>query len=260
MGKATTDGRAVIYLRVSTDEQADTGFGLDVQRERCRAMATAKGFTVVAEHVDAGLSGTLAPAARPGLAAVLAAVDAGDADTVIVYALDRLGRRTAIVLDVVERLRGAGCAVVSCRESLDSTTPAGVFVVSMFAALAQLERDTIVERTTAGRNARGQVDGERGGRVPFGYRRTVDGLEVDDDAADIVRRIIAERRRKGGTFQAIADGLNLDGITTARGGQTWRPSSVAVVWANRDAYAGGQRGASSVRWPAIIGERVQLAA
>ena len=251
MSKATTDGRAVIYLRVSTDEQADA-YGLDVQRERCRAMACVKGFAVVAEHVDAGISGTLAPGARPGLAAVLAAVDAGDVDTVIVYALDRLGRRTSIVLDVVERLRVAGCAVVSCRESLDGTTPAGAFVLTMFAALAQLERDTIVERTTAGRNARGQVDGERGGRVPFGYARTPDGLTVDDDAASIVRRVIAERRRKGGTFQAIADGLNRDGITTARGGQTWRPSSVAAVWANRGAYAGGTRGASSVRWPAIL--------
>ena len=251
MSKATTDGRAVIYLRVSTDEQVDA-YGLDVQRERCRAMATVKGFAVVAEHVDAGISGTLAPGARPGLAAVLAAVDAGDVDTVIVYALDRLGRRTSIVLDVVERLRVAGCAVVSCRESLDTTTPSGSFVLTIFAGLAQLERDTIVERTTAGRNARGRVDGERGGRVPFGYARTSDGLTVDDDAAAIVRRIIAERRRTGGTFQAIADGLNRDGITTARGGQAWRPSSVAVVWRQRDAYAGGTRGASSVRWPAIL--------
>lgn len=252
MGKATTDGRAVIYLRVSTDEQADTGFGLDVQRERCRAMATVKGFAVVAEHVDAGLSGTLAPGARPGLAAVLAAVDAGDVETVIVYALDRLGRRTSIVLDVVDRLRVAGCAVVSCRESLDGTTPAGAFVLTMFAALAQLERDTIVERTTAGRNARGAKDGERGGRVPFGYRRTAAGLTVDADAAAIVRRIIAERFRKGGTLESIAERLNADGIPTPRGGQTWRPSSVAVVWANRDAYAGGTRGASAVRWPAIL--------
>lgn len=259
MGQATTDGRAVIYTRVSTDEQADA-YGLDVQRERCRAMATVKGFVVVAEHIDAGLSGTLAPAARPGLASALAAIDAGDADTLIVYALDRLGRRTSIVLDVVERLRLAGCAVVSCRESLDTTTPSGSFVLTLFAALAQLERDTIVERTTAGRNARGRVDGERGGRVPFGYRRADDGLTVDDDAAAIVRRIIAERRRKGGTLESIADGLNRDGIATPRGGQAWRPSSVAAVLANRDAYAGGTRGASSVRWPAIIGERVQLAA
>lgn len=251
MSKATTGERAVIYSRVSTDEQADA-YGLDVQRERCRAMATVKGLDVVAEHVDAGYSGTLAPGARPGLAAVLAAVDAGDVDAVIVGSLDRLGRRTAIVLDVVDRLRVAGCAVVSCRESLDSTTPAGVFVVSMFAALAQLERDQIVERTTAGRNARGRVDGERGGRLPYGYRRTSDGLTVDDDAAAIVRRIIAERRRPGGTLDAIAAGLNRDGIPTPRGGQTWRPSSVAVVWRQRDAYAGGTRGASAVHWPAVL--------
>ncbi len=61
---------AAIYLRVSTEEQAKSGFGLDVQRERCSAMAVAKGWTVDAEHIyrDEGISGTKTAADRPGLA------------------------------------------------------------------------------------------------------------------------------------------------------------------------------------------------
>jgi len=247
--------RAAIYVRVSTEDQAREGYGLDVQRERCRAQAIAKGWTVVAEYADEGLSGTLDIDGRPGLSGLLDAVEAGDVDAVITLALDRLGRRTAVVLRLVERLNDAGAELVSCKESLDTSTPQGSFVLTMFAALAQLERDTIVERTTAGRNARGQVDGERGGRVPFGYVRTMvdgkaSGIQVDADAADVVRRIF-RRRRQGIALATIADELNAAGITTARG-HDWHASSVAVVLQNGTAYAGGVRGASDVRWPAII--------
>lgn len=254
----TTTGRAVIYLRVSSDEQAD-GYGIDVQRERCRGMAAAKGAAIVAEYVDV-LSGTLPADARPGMAAALAAVDDGAANMLIVYALDRVGRATAVVLDIVERLRCRGAAVVSCREALDTTTPAGQFVLTMFAALAQLERDNIVERLAHGRAQRARRDGDGGGRVPFGYRRDAGRLVVDDDAAAIVRRIFAERRAKGGTLASIADALNGDGISTPKGGTAWRPSTVAAVLANVDAYRGGRRGTSPVDWPVIIAPRYAAAA
>ena len=253
---AETGTRAAVYVRVSTEDQVE-GFGLDVQRQRCHAQALAKGWTVVGEYADEGISGTYGPDQRPGLAELQEAVEAGDVDAVIVLALDRLGRRTVVVLGLVERLNTAGADLVSCKESLDTSTPQGSFVLTMFAALAQLERDTIVERTTAGRNARGAIDGERGGRVPFGYVRLFDaetrkaeGIEVDQMAANTVRHIF-RRRRQGATLTRIADELNADGIPTARGG-TWHASSVAVVLDNGHAYAGGKRGASAVRWPAII--------
>jgi DNA invertase Pin-like site-specific DNA recombinase len=84
----------------------------------------------------------------------------------------------------------------------------------------------IVERTTAGRNHRGRIDGERGGRVPFGYSRVlvVQGgdvkhvAEIDLVAAEVVRRIYRERRRKL-SLREIADGLNRDGVPTPQGGQ-----------------------------------------
>lgn len=251
----TKDTRAAVYVRVSTEDQAREGYGLDAQRERCRALLVAKGWTYAGEYADEGLSGTLDVSDRPGLADLVAAVEAGEVDAVVTLALDRLGRRTAVVLRLVERLNAAGAELVSCKESLDTSTPAGNFVVTMFAGLAQLERDTIIERTTAGRNVRGKVDGERGGRVPYGYRRIfadgkAAGVEVDPEAAAVVRRIFT-RRRQGVPLGTIADELNTDGVRTARG-RAWHASSVAVVLGNGDAYAGGERGASNVRWPAII--------
>lgn len=239
--------RAAIYLRVSTDEQAISGFGLDVQRERCRAMATVKDWSIVETFADEGISGTKEATNRPGLAALLQAAADGSIDAVIVLALDRLGRKTRIVLDLIEQLSDAGIVLVSCKESLDTTTPQGQFVLTMFAALAQLERDTIVERTTAGRNERGKRDGERGGRMPFGYVRTEAGIVVDDHAAQLVRWIFQQKQR-GGSLRSIAAGLT---GPSPQGGQ-WRGSSVAAVLANEAAYLGGRRGESEVCWPTIL--------
>lgn len=243
--------QAAIYVRVSTEEQA-SAYGLDVQRERCAAMAVVKGWEVSRIYEDAGLSGTKGAEDRPGLAALLSDVEKGAVNSVIVLSLDRLGRKTSLVLSLVDQLAAAGAVLVSCKESLDTTTPSGQFVLTMFAALAQLERDTIVERTTAGRNARGRIDGEKGGRVPFGYVRTEEGIAIDDESAAVVRRIL-DAHSKGQTLRAIAGRLNADGIASPRGA-TWHASSIAAIINNRDAYAGGRRGDSSVCWPPIIAQ------
>lgn len=224
-----------------------TGYGLTVQAQRCQAMAIVKDWPVVETYADEGISGTKDAADRPGLAALLQAVQAGEVDAVIVLALDRLGRKTRIVLDLIEQLTAAGVVLVSCKESLDTTTPQGQFVVTMFAALAQLERDTIVERTTAGRNERGKRDGDKGGRVPYGYVRTDAGIIVDPEAASAVRWIF-DRHGAGWSLRAIAHELL---GPSPRGGQ-WHASSIATILQNRDAYQGGQRGESPVEWPAIL--------
>jgi site-specific DNA recombinase len=75
-------------------------------------------------------------------------------------ALDRLGRKTRIILDLVDQVVEASCELVSCKESLGTNTPAGRFVLTILAVLAQFERGNIVERTSSGRNARGRRDGE----------------------------------------------------------------------------------------------------
>ena len=249
----TAPPSAAIYVRVSTEEQAKSGYGLDVQQERCAAMAVAKGWTVDAAHVyaDEGISGTKLASERPGLAALLAAVAAGQIHAVIVLALDRLGRKTTIILDLVEQIIAAGVEVVSCKEALDTTTATGRFVLSLFAALAQLERDNIVERTTSGRNARGKKDGEKGGRVPYGYVRAAGGILIDSVAAAVVRRIFGMNKR-GTSLRHIAAELNAADIATPKGGSLWYPATVAVILNNKASYTGGTRGASEERWPAIL--------
>lgn len=243
--------KPAIYLRVSTTEQALEGYGLAAQRAKCAAMATVKGWPAPLEFADEGISGTKDESKRPALAALLAAIEAGKVNAVIVAGLDRVGRSTSLVLRMVELIEAGGADLVSCKESLDTSTPSGRFALTLFAGLAQLDRENIVERTTAGRNERGKIDGEKGGRLPLGYMR-VDGVEIDQAGAAIVKRIFA-LREAGATLTAIATALNDDQVQP-RHGARWYASSVREVLQNEDNYRGGRRGESNQTWPVILGE------
>lgn len=214
-------------------------------------MAAAKGWGSPRLYTDEGISGTKDASKRPELARLLADAKAGALDAVIILSLDRLGRKTRLVLDLVDELVRYGITLVSCKESLDTSTPQGQFTLTLFAALAQLERDQIAERTSAALTAKGMIDGEKGGRLPFGYLRTEAGLVVDPTAAGIVERIFA-LRGQGRSLARIAEDLNQTGITSPRGG-VWRNTSVREILLNEQAYRGGCRGDSPVRWLAILG-------
>lgn len=240
--------RAATYLRVSTDEQAKDGYGLDVQRQQTEAYALAFGLDVTARYVDEGISGTKFE--RPGLNAVLEAARAKEFDILIVPAIDRLARRASLLLKIWDELESAGVAIVAVKERIDTSTPAGRLMRTMFAGVAEFERDSIVARTAAGRNERGKRDGEKGGRVPYGYIRTVEGaIQVDENAAMIVRKIFA-LHQDGKSLRQIA--AMLEDVPTSRGGKHWYASSVSEVLKNESDYRGGLRGDSILCWPSIL--------
>jgi len=110
----------------------------------------------------------------------------------------------------------------------------------MLAAVAEFERDLIVERTTAGRNQRGKVDGDKGGKIPYGYKRSADGVVVDTSKAEMVKQIF-DLRKQGLTLRAIADKVN---------GVSFR--GVKIILDNEAAYRGGARNDSPVKWPTIL--------
>lgn len=231
--------RVAAYIRVSTDDQAESGLGLEAQRTQCTAMATVKGWNAPMFYEDAGISGTKDETERPGLAQLLADVRDGLIDTLIIASLDRLGRDVILTLQIARELKKNGVDLVSCKESLDTGTAQGQFVLGLFALLAEWERSRISERTIAALRERRKRDGETGGRMPFGYRRTDCGISIIPEEAEIVRKIFAMHKR----------GISLRKIGESTGK---RHTSIVEILRNKDAYRGGYRHGSSTCWPTIL--------
>lgn len=157
--------RAVLYARVSTPDQH-----LETQLYDLRKLAAQRGFEVVREYTDRGISGSKAK--RPGLDAMMADARRGEFSVVLVAAFDRIARSTKNFLEVVDELHELGIEFVSARESIDTSGPMGRMFITMVGSIAELERSLIVERIKAGMR-RARLEGQRLGRAP---------LDIDRDA------------------------------------------------------------------------------
>lgn len=217
--KTAPANSAVAYLRVSTDEQADSGAGLDAQRAAIEAEADRRGWEIVEWCVDAGASGKSLNG-RPELARALDLVRGRQASALIVAKLDRLSRSLLDFAGLMADAQREKWNLVALDLGIDLSTPAGEFMASVMASAAQWERRIIGQRTKDALAAK-KAAGVRLGRPT--------GLPVE-----VMARILAARTA-GESFQKIADGLNADGVPTSRGGATWYPSSVHAVVVSQDA-------------------------
>lgn len=222
------------YVRVSTEEQAREGLSLDAQESRIRAYCLAHALDLAAVLVDAGESGKSMD--RPQLSALLARIRAGEVGAVVIYKLDRLTRRTRDLLELVEDvLKPARVELVSLSEQLDTRTPAGVLMLTVLGALAQMEREQIAERTRVALHFK-RDRGERLGTTPLGYRTPGPREAMLPEAGELeVVRFILRRRRSRATFRQIAAELTAKGYRTKRGGR-WHASTVRAVWSGRKRY------------------------
>lgn len=237
-----------IYVRVSTQEQADSGLGLAAQETRCTAQIAAKGWDGARVYRDEGISGTLGRDKRPGLDALLTAVERGEINAIIVLDLSRLGRSVRLVTEMIEQFESAGVTFVSCKESFDTSTAMGKAMLGLVAVFGQLERDLTSERTIAALDELKKQGRYSGGRIPFGYTLVTHELvEIDTTAAATVRRIFALRDDQGLSMDKIAQQLNSTATPTAQGGVRWYASSVKAILDNRSIYQGG-----AVVWPKIL--------
>ena len=205
--------KLVGYVRVSTEEQADSGAGLQAQRAALVAEAARRGFDLVHVFEDAGASGK-AISGRPGLTAALEAVETGQADGLVVAKLDRLSRSLLDFTELMEHSRRRRWTLIALDLGVDTSTPAGEMLANVLAVFAQFERRLIGQRT---REALA-VKREQG--VRLGRPRSL---------SDDVRRRIVRDRRKGLSLSAIAAALNDEGVPTAQGGRRWYPSTVRAI-------------------------------
>lgn len=211
MSDTQTTIRAISYRRVSTDEQGDSGAGLEAQDRAIGTALTVRGWSLIDGFVD--VASGKSTKKRPELARALAAMKAGEADALVVAKLDRLSRSTLDFASLVERAMSEGWSIVALDIGVDTSTTNGRMLASILMALAQWERELISDRTKAAL----AVVRSRG--VKLGRPRNTDYAAID---------LILFLRDEGRSFGAIADVLNTRSMPTSQGGKWW-PSTVRDV-------------------------------
>lgn len=214
--------KAIGYIRVSTQGQADEGVSMEAQKAKIEAWCLLNDYELVSIYEDAGISGTKSD--RDGLQQALQGIDKGSA--LVVYSMSRLTRSTKHMLQISDDLEKAGADLVSLTESIDTTNAAGKMVFRMLAVLNEFERDQVSERTKAALEHK-KASGEKYGTVPFGFKEVDSRLEEVKEETAIVAEILAARER-GLTLRAIADDLNQRGIKGKQGGK-WYASTVRYL-------------------------------
>jgi DNA invertase Pin-like site-specific DNA recombinase len=183
--------RAIIYMRVSSVDQHP-----ETQLYDLRQMATQRGYEVVQVYTDR-ISG--AKARRPGLDQMMADARRGKFDVVLVWASDRIARSVRHFLEVLDELNRLNIEFVSFREQIDTGGPLGRAVVVIIGAVAELERNLIIERVRAGMR-RAKLEGRHIGRNP---------LTLDHEA-------ICRDRCRGQSLRQIAKGHRVSTATVQR--------------------------------------------
>ncbi|WP_375757406.1 recombinase family protein [Corallococcus exercitus] len=227
--------RCAIYTRKSTTMGLEQEFNsLDAQREACLAyIERQQGWTLVDERYDDG-GFTGANIDRPAFQRLLADVDAGKVDVIVVYKVDRLSRSLLDFVKVMERLSTAGASFVSITQNFSTADAMGRLTMNMLMSFAEFEREMISERTRdkiAGARRKGKWTG---GPVPFGYSAKDKKLVVNEAEAHVVREaftlFLAHRQ-----MATVARELNKRGLLPRaskhgrKGGPLWSKDSIARV-------------------------------
>src|SRR5918912_1131784 len=181
--------RAILYARVSTDEQARSGYSLAQQLEALRDYAPREGYTVLEEVEDRGQSG--ASLERPGMDRVRDLVTAGGVSVVLAQDRDRFSREPAYTYLLKREFEEHGCKLRALNDRGDDS-PEGELMDGVFDQFAKFERAKTAERTRRGklRKAReGKVVANNSIDYGFKYNATRDGYEVDEATMPTVRRI-----------------------------------------------------------------------
>ena len=234
--------RAAVYYRVSTSDQAgEDRYGLPAQRHEVESYTTAQGFEIAAEYTDAGISG--ATIDRPGLQDLLEDAARGCFDVVIVSRYDRVARDAFIALFVEKELLVHGVEVISASEPVGGSDPMAKAFRQVLATFAELEKNMIAARLSKGRRQKARGGGYAGGGAPMGYtaEKGAKVLREDPDKARTVKRLFElHHEMPGATLQAMADKLNEEGHTTARGGR-FHPVQVKRILEREMVYKGGYK-------------------
>lgn len=181
--------RVAIYTRVSTNHQTTENQRLELHR-----VAECRGWQIVKQYTDEGISGAKGRADRPALDAMMKAAVRREFDLIATFAVDRLGRSLQHLLETVNELHSVGCDLYLHQQAIDTSTPAGRLAFSVFGAMAEFERSLIRERVAAGL-ARAKANGTKLGRP--------------SNMNDGLRAAIVALRHKGQSIRQISAALGV---------------------------------------------------
>lgn len=221
--------RAALYIRVSTQEQAQEGFSINAQKVSLIKYCESMEYTIADIYIDDGYSAK--DTNRPMLQQLLADAEERLFDTVIVHKLDRFSRNVGNMYELVERLQKLGISFQSKQEKFDTGTPMGRAVMGILSVLAQWERETIAERVRFGVEQMVREGKRPGSVLPYGYTSEA---EIIPEEASMIRQI-RELYMSGLGYHSIAKKLNREGYL--RRGSEWTQATVSYTLEN-PYYAG----------------------
>jgi DNA invertase Pin-like site-specific DNA recombinase len=210
------------YLRVSSQQQVESGAGLDGQEDACRRAAG----ELAGVYRDEGVSGKTGMDKRPALLALISKLSKGD--TLIVAKRDRLGRDPLVVAMIEASVKRKGARIVSAAgEGTDSDSPTDILMRRMVDAFAEYERLVIGARTKAALGAM-KSRGERVGSIPYGFRVAPDGktLIADQDEQETLA-LVHDLQVEGLSLRAIAARLEAAGRRPR--GTGWHPQTIKNI-------------------------------
>lgn len=207
--------KALLYVRVSTSMQVEDGVSLDAQERSLTHAAGMHGFTDFQIIREEGRSGK-SISGRPLLKKALLMLETGEANTLIVTRLDRLSRSVRDFLNIIDHSRKYKWRLIMLDLNLDTSSHSSIFVVTIMAAMAEMERGMISERAKDIHKDRREQPDKRWG-IDLGPKPLI---EYD------LRNEIIKKRDAGVSYQAIAKDFNTRGIPTSNGGKEWYASTV----------------------------------
>lgn len=226
--KSEENMKVGVYIRVSTDKQAEEGYSLAAQQRQLTAYAESQGWEIADFYMDDGYSAK--DMNRPQLKRLIKDIERGTVELVLVYKLDRLTRSVLDLSNLLELFEKYKCKFDSATEDYNTRSSSGRLFLNIIATLAQFERERLAERVQFGMAEKVRGGEWHGGTAPYGYDYKDGELVINENEAKYVRWIFGWY--VGGlSVRKIVLRLNDMGITT-KSGSIWREIRVRYILQN----------------------------
>jgi site-specific DNA recombinase len=221
--------KAIGYIRVSTQDQADSGLSLTHQQNKIRAYCEALDLELVDVAVDAGY--TARNTNRPALQNIMQLMKSKQIGAVVIFKLDRLTRNVKDLGMLTELFEKTGVSLISVSDSINTGTAAGRLVLNVLGSVAAWESESNGERVKAAMGIK-KASGQLVGAVPFGYDLDSNGVDLIANESELEAILLMkELRANGASFAKIAAELEARGINTKKGKAKWQPMTISNILA-----------------------------